>query len=499
MSSITADYSTRVPGDYKTANPTPRTEAEVKAKIVEVQTENLKAIENGLDQNSAGWGDKVKIQVPADAKGNPIFRPSAQDWENAAKTDSFATVEDTPSGLATRFYGLDLVDLGNSSDNLISNKAFLRELQDALGKGITFPTTEAIPRSEVGDVARAFQARQSALHALERGIGNPNANPMANGGVMDLPRERVDIKVPADATGNPIKNPSTKDWIAAQKNNRWATVSDKPENLASDFYGVKIDMAVWRDSYSPSRWIADTGGTKDNKAAFGQALQEGIQSFDSYIRQANGQFSIGAVIDIPDAGKILAEVFKVLGPAYNDQLVKANDLKEQMDSLRKKNDALQKLENSISDNNTSGSNNVDFDVPTKRYVYDSDGNKVMDSNGKPKTEAVGTPPSDQDWARAAEWKSVKELNGGKGLNGRDAANKYFGMQLSHVEGTNAHNINLSNNIQKIGNARTAVQSEMSKLSGQFDFYMGNAQTNLQNANKIIASVNDMMMGIARGI
>jgi hypothetical protein len=481
MSSITADYSTRVPGDYKITSPTPRTEAQVKAKIIEVQTENLKAIENGLDQNSAGRGDKVKIQVPADANGNPIYRPSAQDWENATKTDSFATVEDTPSGLATRFYGLDLVDLGNSSDNLISNKAFLRELQDALGKGITFPTTEAIPRSEVGDVARAFQARQSALRALERGMGNPNA------GVMDPPRERVDIKVPADAKGNPIKNPSTKDWIAAQKNNRWATVSDKPENLASDYYGVKIDMANWRDSY------------KDNKAAFGQASQEGIQRFDSYIRQANGDFFIDAVIDIPDAGKILAEVFKVLGPAYNDQIVKANDLKEQMDSLRKKNDALQKLENSISDNNTSGSNSVDFDVPTKRYVYDSDGNKVLDSNGKPKTEAVGAPPSDQDWARAAEWKSVKELNGGKGLNGRDAANKYFGMQLSHVEGTNAHNINLSNNIQKIGNARTAVQSEMSKLSGQFDFYMGNAQTNLQNANKIIASVNDMMMGIARGI
>jgi hypothetical protein len=481
MSSITADYSTRVQGDYKTANPTPRTEAEVKAKIVEVQTENLKAIENGLDQNSAGWGDKVKIQVPADAKGNPIFRPSAQDWENAAKTDSFATVEDTPSSLATRFYGLDMVDLGNSSDNLTSNKAFLRELQDALGKGITFPTTEAIPRSEVGDVARALQARQSALRALERGMGNPNA------GTMDPPRERVDIKVPADAKGNPITNPSTRDWIDAQKNNRWTTVSDKPANLASDYYGLEIDMVNWRESY------------KDNKAAFGQASQEGIQRFDSYIRQANGEFAIGAVIDIPDAGKILAEVFKVLGPAYNDQLVKANDLKEQMDSLRKKNDALQKLENSISDNNTAGSNSVDFDVPTKRYVYDSDGNKVMDSNGKPKTEAVGTPPSDQDWARAAEWKSVKELNGGKDMNGRDVAKNYFGIQLSHVEGDNAHNINLSNNIQKIGNARTAVQSEMSKLSGQFDFYMGNAQTNLQNANKIIASVNDMMMGIARGI
>ncbi len=483
MSIITADYSTRVPGDYKITSPTPRTEAEVKAKIIEVQTENLKAIETGLDQNSAGWGDKVKIQVPADAKGNPIYRPTAQDWGNAAKTDSFATVEDTPSGLSTRFYGLDLVDLGNSSDNLISNKAFLQELQDALGKGITFPTTEAIPRSQVGDVARAFQARQSALHALERGMGNPNA------GVMDPPRERVDIKVPADATGNPIKNPSTKDWIAAQKNNRWATVSDKPENLASDYYGLKIDMANWRASY------------KDNKAAFGQASQEGIQSFDSYIRQANGDFFIGAVIDIPDAGKILAEVFKVLGPAYNDQIVKANDLKEQMDSLRKKNDALQKLENSISGGNTAGGFVVDdFNVPTKRYVYDSDGNKVLDSNGKPKTEAVGAPPSDQDWARAAEWKSVKELNGGKGLIGRDVAEKYFGFKLSSLtKGTDVHNINLSNNIQKIGNARTAVQSEMSKLSGQFDFYMGNAQTNLQNANKIIASVNDMMMGIARGI
>jgi|GEM_PF-2253681 len=483
MSSITADYSTRVQGDYKTANPTPRTEAEVKAKIVEVQTENLKAIENGLDQNSAGWGDKVKIQVPADAKGNPIFRPSAQDWENAAKTDSFATVEDTPSGLATRFYGLDLVDLGNSSDNLISNKAFLRELQDALGKGITFPTTEAIPRSEVGDVARALQARQSALSALERAMGNPNA------GTMNPPWERVDIKVPADAKGNPITNPSTRDWIDAQKNNRWATVSDKPANLASDYYGLKIDMVNWRASY------------KDNKTAFGQASQEGIQRFDSYIRQANGQFSIGAVIDLPDGGKIFAEVLKVLGPAYNDQLLKANDLKEQMDSLRKKNDALQKLENSISGKNTAGSLPVDdFEVPTQRYVYDKDGNKVLDSNGKPKTEAVTPPPSDQDWARAAEWKSVKELNDGKDLNGRDVAKNYFGIQLSSLpNGDNAHSTNLSNNIQKIGNARTAVQSEMSKLSGQFDFYMSNAQTNLQNANKTIASMNDIIMGIARAI
>lgn len=481
MSTISTNYNTQVHADYRVDNSTPPTEAEIKAKVIEVQTENLQAIEKGLEQDPTGWGGKVKIKVPADANGNPISKPTAEDWENAAKTGQFAEVEGSPGLLAHEYYGLELVNFGGGFDNNLANKALLQELRDALGKGISFPTTEALPRSEVGDVARALQARQRALQNLEIGMGNPNAG--------RPPRDSVEIKVPAGPDGKPIKNPKTQDWIDAQKSNRWATVSGKPADLALENFGVKIDMANWRESYN------------SNKAAFAQTSKDGLQKFESFMRIANGEFSSGALLDIPNAGEIIAEVFKVLGPAYNDQLSKANDLKEQMDNLRKKNDALLKLENSVSGGDTSGGNTVDdFKIPTQRYVYDKEGNKVLDSNGNPKTEAVTPPPSDLDWAHAAEWKSVKELNGGKGLNGRDVAEKYFGFKLSSLtKGKDVHNINLSNNIQKIGNARTSVQSEMSKLSGQFEYYMGNAQTNLQNANKIIANINDMMMSIARGI
>lgn len=482
MSTISTDYNSKIHADYRVENSTPLTEAEIKAKVIEVQTENLQAIEKGLEQDPTGRGGKVKIKVPADANGNPISKPTAQDWDNAAKTGKFAEVEGSPGSLASEYYGLHLVNFDGGFDNKLANKALLQELRDALGKGISFPTTEAIPRSEVGDVVRALQARQRALGQVERGMGNPNA------GVWDPPRERVEIKVPAGPDGKPIENPKTQDWIDAQKNNRWATVSGKPADLALEKFGVKIDMANWRESY------------KSNKAAFTEAFDYGIQKFGSNMRIANGEFSPDALLDVPDAGKIIKEVFAVLGPAYSDDIEKAKDLKVQMDSLKKKNDALQKLENSVSTNNTAGSNSVDdFEVPTKRYVYDEKGNKKRDSDGNPITEAVTPPPSDLDWAHAAEWKSVKELNGGKSLNGREVAEKYFGFKLSNTSGDNAHNINLSNNLQKIGNARTSVQSEMSKLSGQFDFHMGNAQTNLQYANKIIANINDMMMSIARGI
>jgi hypothetical protein len=480
MPTIDTNYTQRTESKIEVRNDTPLTHDQVNTRILEVQDENLKAIEDGLKQNSTGWGDKIKIKVPADADGNPLYNPSAQDWENAAKNNRWAVAEDTPAMLSERYFKVSLVDFGNSADNFTANNALLKELSDALAKGISFPTTETLPRSEVGDVVRALQARQRALRDLERSMGNPNA------GTMDPPRQRVDIKVPADAKGNPIKNPTTQDWVDAQKSNRWATVSGSPEKLAADHFGLKIDMQNWRDSYSA------------NKAAFKQASAEGISKFEANMRIANGEFSAAALLDIPNAGQIIQEVFKVLGPAYNSELSKANDLREQMDSLRKKNDALQKLENSISSKNTAGDSAVDFDVPTKRYVYDSEGNKVLDSNGKPKTESITQPATEQDWARAAEWKSIKELEG-KEINGRDAANKYLGIQLSHTSGDNAHNINLSNNIQKIGNARTAVQSEMTKLSGQFDFRMGNAQTNLQNANKIIANINDMLQGIARSI
>ena len=313
-------------------------------------------------------------------------------------------------------------------------------------------------------------------------MGNPNA------GAMDPPRQQVDIKVPADAKGNPIKNPTPRDWVDAQKNNRWATVSDSPEKLAADHFGLKIDMQNWRASYSA------------NKASFKQASDQGSSKFEENMRIANGEFAAGALLDIPDGGKIIAEVLALLGPAYTNQLEKANEVRGQMDSLKKKNDALNKLENSISTNDTSGRNSVDFEVPTKRYVLDKDGNKVLDSDGKPKTEDIKTPPapSEQDWANAAEFKSIKELEG-KDVNGRDAAKNYLGFELATTEGKDAHNTNLQYNIQKIGNQRSQVNSEMQKLSGQFDLYMSNSSTNLSNANKLISSVNDMMLGIARNI
>jgi len=457
--------------DYKLDNNKPLTEAEVKAKILEVQTENIQAIQDGIEQNSSGWGDsKVKIKVPADANGKAIQNPTAEDWQKAAKNNRFVETEGKPAMLAYSYYGLSLADFGNVGANKSANGALLQELRDALAKGITFPSNQLIPVSEAGDVVRAFQARQRALSELERGIGNPNA------GVMDPPRERVEVKVPADAEGKPIKNPSTKDWIEAQKNNRWATVSGKPADLASDYYGLKIDTANWRDSFT------------SNKAAFKEAAIDSSQKLESYIRAVDGGFSSGAIIDIPNAGKIIAEVLAVLGPAYNTELKKANELREQMDALQKKNDAITKFENTL-DINSAGYVDVTIDVPKTKYVYDSNGNKVLDANGNPKTEPVGNPLTDQDWSRAAEFETVTG-------RAKDLSEKYIGVTYATKDD---HKTNLSTNSGRFSNARQSVSSEMSKLSGQFDFRMGNAQTNLSNANKTISSINDMLMSIIRGI
>lgn len=457
--------------DNRVENTKTLTADEVKAKVKEVQTENIQAIRDGIEQNSSGWGDtKVKIKVPADKNGNPIQNPTAEDWENAVKNNRFVEAEGKPAMLAYSYYGLSLADFGNAADNKLANGVLLKELSDALAKGITFPSSQPIPASEAGDVVRAFQARQSALSELERGIGNPNA------GVMEPPRERVEIKVPADAEGKPIKNPSSRDWVDAQKNNRWATVSGKPADLASDYYGLKIEMTNWRDSFTA------------NKAAFKEAARESFQKLESYIRVAKGEFSPGAIIDIPNSGKIIAEVLAVLGPAYNTELKKANELREQMDALRKKNDAITKFENTL-DKNSAGNVDVTIDVPKTKYVYDSNGNKVLDSDGKPKTEPVGNPLTDEDWSRAAEFETVT----GKA---KDLSEKYIGVTYAT---SGDHKENLSTNSGRFSSARQSVSSEMSKLSGQFDYRMGNAQTNLSNANKTISSLNDMLMSIIRGI
>jgi len=135
-----------------------------------------------------------------------------------------------------------------------------------------------------------------------------------------------------------------------------------------------------------------------------------------------------------------------------------------------------------------------LEVPKTRYVYDSDGNKVKNEDGSFKTEPVGSPPSNEDWSRAASFEKVS----GKAS---DLAEKYFDVKYQKKDGNNKedHASNLTANTGKWSNERQSVSSEMSKLSGQFDMHMGNSQTNLQQANKIISSMNDMMMAISRGI
>jgi hypothetical protein len=463
MSTITTNYSTSVQTDYKVENTKPLTDAEIKAKIIEVQTENLQAIEQGLEQKSTGWGDKVKIKVPADANGKAITNPTAKDWENAVKNNRFAEVEDFPIKLAANYFSLHFVNFGSQEDNLILNKALLKEFSDALKSGISFPTTTPIPRSETGDMVRALQAWMRALENLK--IGTVSVN----------------IRVPSDPKGNPIKNPTVKDWINAEKNNSWATASGMSADLASDYFGIKIDTTNWRDTWPKVFETLD------------QAGKEGTKKFTDKIRSANGEFVIDEILDIPDAGKIIAEVLAALGPAYGTELEKADDLRKQMDNLRKKNDAIKKFENSL-EKNSAGNDQISVEVPTSRFVYDKDGNKVKNEDGSFKTEPVGKPPSNEDWARAATFIEV----GGKADS---LAQEYFGINYQKKDGNNKddHYANLTANTGKWNNERTSVSSEMSKLSGQFDFRMGNAQTNLQNANKIIASINDMVMGIIKSI
>lgn len=468
MSTISTNYNNTVQTDFKVANNKPLTDAEIKAKVIEVQNENLKAIEKGLEQNSVGWGDRVKIKVPADSYGTPIEKPTPKDWENAVKNNTLVDTASKPNPLLADYFSTRLADFGDHSNNLIANKALLDELRSTLDKGISLPAYP-IPSTEAGDIVRAFQARQMALDLLKTAIGNP-----VNG--EKAPLEKIDIKVPAGPSGKPIKNPSRQDWIEAQKNNRWNTVSGRPTDIAYDYYGVKIDTANWRESYN------------SNIAALDQVGNEGSQKFINSIRLANGEDVIEPYIDVPNAGKIIAEVLAVLGPAYNTELSKANELREQMDSLKKKNDAITAFENTL-DVNSAGNISVTIEVPKTKYVYDADGNKILDENGKPKTQPVGNPLKNEDWSQAAEFETVS----GKAT---DLAPKYVGVTYS-TKGD--HQQNLSNNTGRFNNERSSVSSEMSKLSGQFDFRMGNAQTNLQNANKTIATINDMMMSIARGI
>lgn len=455
-----------VQGNYSVESK-PLTDSEAKAKAQAVQDQNLQAIEGGLKQNSAGWGDKVKIKVPADSSGRAIYKPTAQDWENAAKNNQFAVVEDSPARLASEYYGVELVDFGNASENLTANSALLKELRDASSSGIIFPSNQPIPTSEIGDIVRASKARQAALKEIESGIGSYSRR-----GKMP-PKEKVEVKVPADANGNPIKNPTASDWINAQKSNKWAITSGKSDDLAKDYFGVKIDTTKWEDSLT------------NNISELKKASQNGNDQFASQIRLANGD----RYIDIPDAGKIIAEVLAALGGPYTSELKKADENRQQMDNLQKKNDALAKFENSL-DVNSAGDVDVTINVPTSKYVYNDDGTKKLDSNGKPITEPItNNPLTNDDWVKAADFKEVT----GKA---KDLSHQYVNVTYA-TKGN--HQENLTTNTGRFSNERQSVSSDLSKLSGQFDAHMANAQTNLQNANKIISNINDMMMSISRNL
>jgi hypothetical protein len=249
---------------------------------------------------------------------------------------------------------------------------------------------------------------------------------------------------------------------------------------------------------------ANTENRNALRTASDKAMNESKKSLDFNKAVDAGNRMDTTVLSGLDSN-IITDAMSLMGKNYNDSMNAANEESLRMDNLRKKYDALKALESSVSSTNTAGSNAVDFNVPTKRYELDVNGNRIptgtTDANGKPtfKTQNVSSPPTNDDWANAAEFKSIKELNGGNNINGRKAATTYFGMTLSNTSGDNAHNINLSNNLTKISNERSLVDADMKKISGKFDFNMGNVQTNLSLVNKVMTQLNDTALSIARGI
>jgi hypothetical protein len=223
---------------------------------------------------------------------------------------------------------------------------------------------------------------------------------------------------------------------------------------------------------------------------------------------ASGNFMDLSVLSDIDPNTI-SNAIAVMSNASTNALNAANEESLRMDNLRKKYDALKALENSVSGDRTAGDNLVDFNVPTKRYVLDKNGDRIptgaTDANGKPVYETKPlTPPTpdltNDDWANAAEFKSIKELNGGGDINGKTAAKTYFGMDLvSSTSGDDPKSYNLSQNITKISNERSLVDSDMKKISGKFDYSMGNVSTNISLATKVLTLMNDTVTKIAQNL
>lgn len=469
----------------------PLTDDEARKKAIETQQQNVNTLEKSLNDNSAGWGKDVTIRVPADKNGKPIQNPTEQDWINAAKNGTFVETTGKPASLAQTYFNIALVDLGDASLNAKVNAALLGEFSAAVANGKILPTQADIQRTAEGDLARAIIARQKASDEVKGNIGIYYGGQVA----PRTPADSITIRVPADASGKPIQNPTMQDWLDAEKNNRYVEVKGNPFELSKTYLGVELNREWMKYSSQNQQALNDGDKTAKKQAIEFYEFNKGVEA---------GLFmDTRALTDIDP--QVLQDAMAIFGDNYKSAMGQADEDSKKMENLRKKYDALKNLENSISSNNTAGDNSVDFNVPTKVYELDANGNRIptgaKDENGNSiyKTKDVSNPPSNEDWANAAEFKSIKELNGGKDINGRDAAKKYFNIELSNTSGDNAHTTNLSNNLTKISNERGLVDAEMKKISGKFDFNMGNAQTILSMTNKMMSSLNDSATSIIRGI
>lgn len=294
------------------------------------------------------------------------------------------------------------------------------------------------PLSDADAIALAYRTYNQNLAAVQNSRQTDSTG-----------QTEVTIRVPADADGNPINFPTEQEWEFAAKNNRFVETTGKPEELERLFLGNEVRGPNALNDIDPST---------------------------------------------------LNEAFQVFGQSYNDAMSRAQDESKKMENLRKKYTALEALENSISgpntsgETNTSGANSVTISVPTKRYVTDADGNRVKGADGNYLTEDITNPPSNEDWANAVP-DSFTEVTD----EGHVIAKEYFGIEFTRLTSEGAHETNLSNNLGKIANHRALVDAEMKQISGKFDYWMGNVQTNLSMLNKLLSQVNDTILQIARGL
>lgn len=472
IDSSRATYTQNVGNTGKVDSPV-LSESEIRAKAAQVQKDNIQIIQ---DSDGAAF---VTLKLPADGNGRPIYRPTEQDWINAAKNGTFATTTESGGSFMENTYGINLVSFTDKAFSKQVNSALINEISAALDKGIVAPNSSNIVPTIEGIVARSITAQQKALDTIDNGTGSrPMAPPYYK------PLEEITIRVPVDSSGKPIKNPTIQDWFKAEKNNNYLDIKGDPFQLGKDVFGMKLDSS-WPKSYEANQTELKT-------------LKLELRNTSSKFLEFNKDLDAGNRMDTSSLTdidpQILKDAMAIFGSNYKSAMESADEDSKKMENLRRKYDALQEMEKSISDNNTSGGNTVTILVPTKRYVLDADGNRVKDANGQFKTEDIKGIPTNDDWANAVPDSFQKKTG-----SGRDIDRDYFGMGLSHIEGENAHNTNLSQNLAKISNQRSLVDAEMKKISGKFDFNMGNAQTILSMTNKMLSSLNDTVSKINSGL